>query len=386
MVRIPRLLLAFLILVILALLLIRGTGFGQQQEQVGAATFMPLAPGNNLIGSVTVTTILDPEQFVFDVGDLCTAVDGFLVRQALLANTLALTDSITVSGKSALVGAVTMTGTAQVKSELFADNGIQADGSITATGSALFNAASVTTTLTGLGQVRADSGLRVTQNVTQVSGSFLLNTGSVSGTLTGAGQVQADNGLRVTQNITQVSGSTILNSALVSSTLSANTLSTTDAITAGGNIHADGLWLGGDLYTTDAAQALYYGTGSFTGTLAANTLSAAQNITVTGNIQVGKFLQYTAGTTQTVVNTQPITPTATYQAIAAAVNVYTDNLLRAGALTGQLWILQNIGTPTVTITDANTCNLASTYAMGISDTLTLIFDGTSWVELGRSDN
>jgi len=115
-------------------------------------------------------------------------------------------------------------------------------------------------------------------------------------------------------------------------------------------------------------------------------LVVGRHATVGGNVKVGAFLQYTSGTTLTVVNTQPITPTATYQQIAAAVNVYTDNLVRAGAPTGQLWVLQNIGTPTITITDENTCNLASTYAMGISDTLALIFDGTSWVELYRSNN
>lgn len=148
----------------------------------------------------------------------------------------------------------------------------------------------------------------------------------------------------------------------VNSELQSNTIASTDAVTVGATLSV-------------AGASTLTGTVTTIGQLTVGTIA-----------KVGTFLQYTSGATQTVVNTQPITPTATYQTIAAAVNVYTDNLIRAGALTGQLWIVQNIGTPTITITDANTCNLASTYAMGISDTLTLIFDGTSWNEIARSDN
>jgi len=188
-------------------------------------------------------------------------------------------------------------------------------------------------------------------NLAITGDASVAGTLSVAGGHTYAGLVGATNGLTCATNITGTSSSGSLRyaAAVISTTLDTNAISVTSGITGA-------------------------------------TLALSGNAAVTGVVKVGTFLQYASVTTQTVVNTQPITPTGTYQHIAAAVAVYTNNLIRAGALTGQLWILQNIGTPSITITDDNTCNLNATYAMGISDTLGLMFDGTTWVEIFRTNN
>lgn len=151
---------------------------------------------------------------------------------------------------------------------------------------------------------------------------------SYTGGETWTGQISAGNGLLLTGNLTQTSGSAILSSLAVTSTLSANTLSVADNITATGDIHANGLWLLGDLYTNDPAQALYYGTGSFTGTLAANTLEAGNNVTVTGDVRVYSDL-YASGYAYlrdaVVAASVAVTGTATANTFEAADNVTVTN-------------------------------------------------------------
>jgi hypothetical protein len=234
------------------------------------------------------------------------------------------------------INASNIDGTADIGGGVFLHNGLKVTGDITGTdaaGTIRYGAATISTTL-------QTNSISVTTGITgaslalsgaaEITGPVTMyNALGVAGIATFYNQTLAGNGLRITGNVTQVSGSAL------------------------------------------------FATVSSTGT-----------VTGQGIVSVGTFMQYTSGVTQSVITTQPITPTATYMQIAAndADGCFTDNLVRAGALTGQLWILQNIGVPTITITDANTCNLASTYAMAISDTLTLIFDGTSWVEVARSNN
>jgi hypothetical protein len=237
-----------------------------------------------------------------------------------------------------------------------------------------------------------------------------IQSGTIDGSLDVAGLLDVENGVELTGNLTQTSGSILAANLVVSGTsdlrgivssdggnilrLNENTV-VTGTLAVSGDADLNGALdvagvvscAGNDFRLND--NALITGTVTASGVVDFNsTLAVAGVATFESVASVGTFLRYTVGVTQVVVNTQPITPTATYMQIAAVpgVNVFTDNLLRAGALTGQLWILQNIGVPTITITDANTCDLNATYAMGISDTLTLVFDGTSWVEVGRSNN
>jgi hypothetical protein len=337
---------------------------------------------------------------------------------AITAQGVTNLDSLTLS-QDLVVGRA-----ARVAAELAASNGLRVANNFTGTsasGVIRYGAGAFTKTL-------ETNSISVTTGITAA-------TAAISGGSTLTGEVVALNGVRPTGNLTGTSSSGMLRygAGTISTTLQTNSISVTTGITGAtlalsgpanvtGNLTVGGeitaangaIYVGGESFLvpvyagnglrvtenltgTAAAGMLRYGAAVISSTLDTNAISVTTGITaataavsgpsrLTGTVTLGTFLQYTSGVSQTVVNTQPITPTATYQTIAAAVDVFTDNLLRAGAVTGQLWILQNIGGPTITFTDANTCNLASTYAMGISDTLGLLFDGTSWVEIFRSNN
>jgi len=94
-----------------------------------------------------------------------------------------------------------------------------------------------------------------------------------------------------------------------------------------------------------------------------------------------------------------ITPTGTYQPLSSAGDVVTCTLEAAGALgrytgvrnvtytTGSLLWLVNTSSTTITVTEGDTADLTGTsVALGISDTLTLLFDGSDWIELSESNN
>lgn len=214
--------------------------------------------------------------------------------------------------------------------------------------------------VTVLLQIRGLPGEQVeVAGTTHFSNLAVVGDASVGGTLTVTGGhaytglVGAYNGLVLTGTITQTSGSNLLAAVVVTGTADLRGVVSSD---------------GGSILRLNENTLI-------TGTLGVSGLSSLA------------YVKWTAGVSQTVVNTQPITPTGTYQQIAAAVNVYTAAIVTATASAGQLWCLENVGAPTITITDtAAVVNLASTYAMGISDTLTLLYDGYVWVELFRSNN
>jgi hypothetical protein len=60
----------------------------------------------------------------------------------------------------------------------------------------------------------------------------------------------------------------------------------------------------------------------------------------------------------------------------------------AGAAPGQMVIIENIGAANITIQTGTgvRLNLGISYTIGTLDTLTLIFDGNNWIEIGRSNN
>lgn len=201
--------------------------------------------------------------------------------------TLNATDNVTVGGGLDIVGALEVTGTSTFHgahswdSYLSAGNGILAAGNLTGTGSAgnlryasgMFtttlssNSISVTTGITGAtlalsgsgtvtGLLTAGNGIAAAGGIS-TSGSILDNSGSASITINTAtitstesvgGLLTASNGVLVRSGISMTgsildesgSGSITMNSGTYSSTLAANTLNTTDAITAGSTLRSVG--------------------------------------------------------------------------------------------------------------------------------------------------
>lgn len=87
----------------------------------------------------------------------------------------------------------------------------------------------------------------------------------------------------------------------------------------------------------------------------------------------------------TVTNGNNFTPTATYVYLYAATAV-TPTIATAGYAAGTRLIFENESAQTIRFVDAGTQALAATVDLGLEDTLTLIFDGTNWVQLSTSNN
>ncbi len=102
------------------------------------------------------------------------------------------------------------------------------------------------------------------------------------------------------------------------------------------------------------------------------------------DLEIQDWLGVAAQTAISVTMNGCITPTGTYQLLESAANVSTSNL--AAGTTGQLLILVNTADTTITITDTGTLKLSGNAAITQYDTLTLISDGTNWLELSVSNN
>jgi hypothetical protein len=278
------------------------------------------------------------------------------------------------SGNVGVGGTLTTTGTATFASQTRASNGLRVTQNITqVSGSFILNSGTISGTLdvggaltasggavyaggeSFLVPVYAGNGLRVTQNITQTSGSFILNAGTVSSTLgvagvgTFASQVQADNGLRVTQNITQVSGSAILNSLAVSSTVSGNTLSATNNITTSKSLTV----------TEYAGFGVPYVAISTTAPLTESAVIAM---------------------TSTVKSIVPISIADDADAQVEAITGSTVDAISDGAYYGQILILVNVDTDNDTFVLKNACNTAigKDRTLDINDSIGLYWTGSVW--------
>lgn len=102
-----------------------------------------------------------------------------------------------------------------------------------------------------------------------------------------------------------------------------------------------------------------------------------------GTLSAG-FFRATPQTAITVTANSTITPTGTFQPITAAGSVGTASI--APGNPGDLLILYNQANVTITLTDTGTLKLAGNAAMAQYGTLTLVSDGTSWLQVAKGNN
>ena len=121
-------------------------------------------------------------------------------------------------------------------------------------------------------------------------------------------------------------------------------------------------------------------TGNLTITGAA---SVSSNLTVTGVGILSTRARLTAQTVLTVTNGAAFTATGVYQGIIAGSEVTPT--ITAGTA-GDLLIIVNTGTNVVNLADTGTAKLTAAFAMGQYDSLTLLADGTNWIEIARANN
>jgi hypothetical protein len=108
------------------------------------------------------------------------------------------------------------------------------------------------------------------------------------------------------------------------------------------------------------------------------------NVTM-ANGTVAHWLTLTANTTIAVTDGATITPAGSYQPLSSAGTV-TATIATTGMAAGDQLTLVNTANTTINVLDAGTAKLSAAAALGQFDSLRLVFDGTNWVEVGRSNN
>lgn len=102
-----------------------------------------------------------------------------------------------------------------------------------------------------------------------------------------------------------------------------------------------------------------------------------------GDLIVADDIRVTAQTEISVTNGAAFAPTGTYQPIAAASEV-TPTVTVGTA--GNIVVLVNTETNVINLADSGTAKLTAAVALGQYDSITLLSDGTNWIEISRADN
>lgn len=147
-------------------------------------------------------------------------------------------------------------------------------------------------------------------------------------------------------------------------------------------------WIFAKRLTVETTTALGGATtigGALTGTSAAfsGNVTGGGTLSVAGDLAASDALYLIPGTAITVTNGGTITPTTAVQELTAAGNVGAE---LAACGDGQVLHLVNLSNVTITITDTGTIRLEGNAALGQYDTLTVVGNGVSCIELARANN
>jgi hypothetical protein len=107
-------------------------------------------------------------------------------------------------------------------------------------------------------------------------------------------------------------------------------------------------------------------------------LTVGDDATVTGDLVLAP------ATAVTVTNGMTLSPAAAYQPLTAAGAVGFGAITIGSA--GSVLTLVNTANQTITITDTGTLKLSGNLALGQYDSVTLVSDGTNWIQLATSNN
>lgn len=108
------------------------------------------------------------------------------------------------------------------------------------------------------------------------------------------------------------------------------------------------------------------------------------DLTVADDVAISGLVRHAAATAITVSNGSEVTPTGSYQPITSAANTGTSDITIQTA--GTIVTFVNTANTTITFTDTGTLKLSGNAALGQYDTLTVISDGTNWIEVSETNN
>jgi hypothetical protein len=136
------------------------------------------------------------------------------------------------------------------------------------------------------------------------------------------------------------------------------------------------------LYRSAANTLGFSGGGSSLATLSSTALTLAD-----GSLVVPDFVRLSAQTAISVTNGAVFTPTGSYQPLTSAGTV-TPTLSSSTSTyaAGHLLFLENQSNTSIVMVDTGNIVMAGNLTLGQRDTLTLLFDGTRWVERARTNN
>lgn len=124
--------------------------------------------------------------------------------------------------------------------------------------------------------------------------------------------------------------------------------------------------------------------GFSSNTVAQVNVTNFDNLRADGFVRVDRFLRLAPNTPISVTQNMTITAQGSYQPLTSAGNVGTAKIARGNA--GDVLLLVNTVNTTITISDTGTLKLGGNRALGQFDTLTLVSDGTNWIERAFTNN
>jgi hypothetical protein len=114
---------------------------------------------------------------------------------------------------------------------------------------------------------------------------------------------------------------------------------------------------------------------------------AQTGVSAFGSVRVGAFYRAYPRTAITVTMNGWLTPTGTYQRIRNTSGaVATSGAKIAVKPAGTVLILVNSGSNSITFTETGTLISAGNIVLGANDSATLMSDGTSYYQVGASNN
>jgi hypothetical protein len=119
--------------------------------------------------------------------------------------------------------------------------------------------------------------------------------------------------------------------------------------------------------------------------MVADDLVVTDDASVGGDLTISGDMNLAAQTVISPTDGGVITPTGSYQRLSSAGTV-TPTIATGAAAAGDVVVMVNTTATTINLADSGTAKLSAAAALGQYDTLTLLFDGTNWIELSRSDN
>lgn len=134
------------------------------------------------------------------------------------------------------------------------------------------------------------------------------------------------------------------------------------------------------LFHTNNAESMRIGANGYVGV---GTTSPNTSVDVNGGLSIRP-----STTVSLTADNQAVTVGNSSFLVLSSNNATATNrtfTLSSGLQSGQVLVIL-LTLNGAELTDSGNCNLASTYAMGVGDTISLIWNGSTWYETGRSNN